>query len=434
MPTDASGAAALAPTLAPASSSLFADLVGPIVPGLFGVDELSLAILLALAFLAALLILCLPATGDFFRHLVMLLFFFASAFGVVTAQNAITFYVTWEVASLFAWGIGQLAGEVEAAGEGVLPFQAAGALGSFAMLLGLALLGLQRHTLGFEPTPEGEGASASLGPLPFLFLLALTLKTYGLLSESWNLRPRRRFTLAGAALAGAGVLAIGMYPYLRLFGPLLGGAAGWREPTFWAAAVLSVVLALAVLGEADYRRALSDGAFSQFFLLVAVLTVGTPAAVLGTILGAIVDAFAFTGLFICLGAAEQATAQVLLRGVGGLAQRLPLSAALFVACSLSVVGSPPLGGFVVGRLIGMAAETSRNLPLLWMAVAGLTLLYLARLFVTLFLGEPRGPVQPERWEAILVASGGVVGALVLLGAFSTELLALLGPVARALPG
>ena len=89
------------PSAAVPSSSLFTGLVGPIVPGFFEVDQLSLAILLALAALAALLILCAPATGSFFRHLVMLVFFFIGAFGIVTARHVLVFFGAWEMRGRF---------------------------------------------------------------------------------------------------------------------------------------------------------------------------------------------------------------------------------------------------------------------------------------------------------------------------------------------
>src|SRR5215510_5250596 len=108
------------PSFAAPSSSLFAGLVGPIVPGFFEVDPLSLAFLLALAALVVLLILCAPANGSLFRHLVMLLLFFIVAFGVISAREVLVFYVAWEITSLFAWGLGQLAGEAEPLAEGVL--------------------------------------------------------------------------------------------------------------------------------------------------------------------------------------------------------------------------------------------------------------------------------------------------------------------------
>ncbi|HEX5416247.1 MAG TPA: proton-conducting transporter membrane subunit [Chloroflexota bacterium] len=412
------------------SSHLFDGLVGPIVPGFFGVDALSLAILIGLAALGALLILSAPATGDFFRYLFMLIFFLVGALGVVTATHVVTFFVAWEITSLFAWGIGQIKGTPdEGTEEGVVPYHAAGALGSFAMLLGLGLLAM-RGGLALGPVP----ATASLGPAPYLILAGLLLKTFGILSEGWYLQPGRRFTIAGATLAGAGVLVIGLYPFFRFFGPILGLVAGWHASALLAMAILTVVTALAALGEADYRRALSYGAFSQFAFLGTIYLTGSAAATTGAVIGAIADAFAFTGLFLCLSAAEEASAQVYLPRVGGLAQRLPITAAFFALCALSVIGLPPLGGFVADRLIGVAAQSGGFLPIFWMVVVGLTLLYLARLFVSIFLGELHGVVRSERRLPAIILSGGVIGTLVLLGLLSADLLALLAPAAQALAG
>src|SRR5262249_4594985 len=94
------------------------------------------------------------------------------------------------------------------------------------------------------------------------------------------------------------------------------------------------------------------------------------------------------------------------------------------------LGAPPLAGAVAGHLIGTVAGDNARLPILWEAVTGLTALYLARLFISLFLGELRGPVQRERRWPSLVFSGSILGALALLLALSTDLLALLAPLAN----
>jgi formate hydrogenlyase subunit 3/multisubunit Na+/H+ antiporter MnhD subunit len=266
-------------------------------------------------------------------------------------------------------------------------------------------------------------------------LLAIVLKTYGILSEGWTLSPQyRHFSLAGAALAGAGVLTVGMYPIFRIFGPVLSPTSDWREPVFWAGAAIAIVASLSALSEADYRRALAHGALGQFGLLTAVYSVGSPAATQGAIVGSIVVAFAFTGLFLSVGAAEEATSQVVLSKVGGLAQRLPLTAVLFFVSSILIVGLPPLGGAIAGRLIGAAADSAPRLSVLWEVTTGLTVLYLARLFVSLFLGELRGPVQTEKSWPSLVFGGGLIGATALLVAMSPDLLALLAPLANLRSG
>jgi formate hydrogenlyase subunit 3/multisubunit Na+/H+ antiporter MnhD subunit len=227
------------------------------------------------------------------------------------------------------------------------------------------------------------------------------------------------------------VLAVGLYPFFRVFGPVLSHTEGWREPVFWATAALAIVASLAALVEVDYRRALAYGALGQLGLVAAVYTIGTAPATEGAIIGAIVNAFAFTGLFLSAGAAEEATSEVTLPRIGGLAQRMPLTAVLFVISSLSVLGAPPLAGAIASHLIGAVADSSAALPIIWEAVTGLTALYLARLFVSLFLGEVRGPVQAERRWPSLVFGGSIVGALVLLVMLSTDLLALLAPIANA---
>lgn len=411
---------------ASSAPTTLAGFVGPIIPGLFGIDALSLVVLVSLAVLGTLLILIAPTTGSFLRHVVMLLFFFVGAFGVVTATEIIVFFGAWEITSLFAWGIAQLAGDNQRLEEGVAPFQAAGVVGSVAMFLGLALLATDRHSLSFGPLAPGDLPAAQLWPVSALILIALFFKTFGLLSEAWSLRPGDQFTLAGATLAGAGVLTIGMYPYLRFFGPILGGLTDWREAAFWGGAIIAVLGALAALGEVDYRRALSYGVLSQVGFLAALFATNLPGIPAAVLTATIVDAFAFTGLFICLGAAEEATARVLVGQVGGLARRLPITAFLFLLCVGAVIGLPPFGSFVANQAIGLAVTASGPLLALSLVVAALTLVYLIRLFVALFLGAPRGPARSERRLPILMASGGVVATFAFATLLAPAILGVLG--------
>jgi formate hydrogenlyase subunit 3/multisubunit Na+/H+ antiporter MnhD subunit len=424
MPSD--GALSLTSSAVSSVPSGLAGFVGPIIPGIFAIDDLSLVILVSLGALATLLILVAPATGTFFRHVVMILFFFFGAFGVVTAVESIAFFATWEITALFAWGIAQLAGDSQQVEEGIAPFQAAGLIGSFAMFLGLALLAGDRRSLAFGPLAPGSLPAIQVWPISALILVALFFKTYGMLSEAWSIRPTHQFALTGATLGGAGVLAIGIYPFLRFFGPILGGLADWEAAAFWGGAGIAVVGGLAALGEPDYRRALSYGVLSQIGFLVALFAAPIPGTRPGILAVAIGDAFAFTGLFICVGAAQEATAEVLVRKVGGLLRGLPVTAFLYLLCVGAVIGLPPFGGYIAHRDIALAAAASPRLLALGLVVAALTLIYLLRLFAAIFLGAPRGPSRPERVWPMLLMSGGVVATL----AFAT----LLAPAILGVPG
>ena len=95
------------------------------------------------------------------------------------------------------------------------------------------------------------------------------------------------------------------------------------------------------------------------------------------------------------------------------------------------------------RLFGpvLAETVDWRKPAFWVATVllvvsafALTLAYLARLFTTIFLGELRGLVQTERRLPAILASGGIVTTLGLLGTMAGSLITQLAPMLWLIPG
>ena len=419
MPTD---------SVAPLPGSALTGLLGPIIPGFFVVDGLALVLLGTLALIAILLILASPATYGFFSNVVLLVFFLTGAFGTITAANVVALIVAWEVCALAAWGIARRDAGADRVAASVVPLQAAGALGSFLVITGLALLAIARHDLGLGPSGERVPTV-----VPLALLVGLALKTYGVLAEIQTVHPWGHISLAGPTLAGAGVLVLGASPLLRLLGLTLADTTGWREIAFWSGTAFALVTVLAALVESDYRRILTNSAFSQFWLVVALLSSGPQASLAGAAISAIVAALAFSGLFLAISTVEGASTAVLGDRIGGLAQRLPFTAALFLVCTLALPGLPPFGGFTAADLGDAAGEMNAH-AVTWIAVNALTFLSMIRLFDRLFLGELRLPVRAERRLPAVLASGAVVSALALLGSLASFLSLLLASGARTTAG
>ncbi|MBI2941767.1 MAG: hypothetical protein HYY04_15155 [Chloroflexi bacterium] len=394
--------------------------LGLVIPGLLTFDSLSLLIGAATLLIVLLLFLCAPATGTLFHYTVMTVFFLGSALVTLMAANLLIFYVAWELTALFAWGIGRLADE-SAASTATSPFHAAGALASFAMFLGLLFAVASGRSLLMSSL-----AAAAPTILTGFLLSALFLKTFGLLSESWQAPGRPKVSLASATLAGAAVLVVGLYPFLRFFGDAMRTVAGWREVALPVAGGVALVAALAALGHTDARRVLVYCAFSQFSALVFAFSTGIDRVVIGATIGVYTYALAVTGLALGLDLAESTTRQRTLFRLGGLGQRMPATAVLFLLCVASFAGLPPLGGFVSTSLIGQGLfeQAPEWLLVTWAAAVALQLVALSRLFVRLFLGELRAPVPAaiERRWSVVGSLTVLVVVLVLIGAQPDELL------------
>jgi len=111
-----------------------------------------------------------------------------------------------------------------------------------------------------------------------------------------------------------------------------------------------------------------------------------------------------------------------MRRMGGLAPRLPRTAAAFAVGALALAGIPPLSGFFSKDLI--LSDAFRAGPWLWgvgIAAAGVTAVYIVRAFALTFLGaspkdaqeaahDPPPMMAAPMWTlAGLTAAGGILG-------------------------
>ncbi len=396
--------------------------VGPIVPGFLELDELGLLFGTTLVVLTILLVLCSPATGQAFRYTALAGFFLLVALGALSAVNVVVFYVGWELTALFAWGLGRLAEDPEA--EGVAPFNAAGALASLLMFGGLLLLAARSHTTSLSGLDVAQGGPASL-----VILAAILLKSFGVLSEIRHDATARQFSLAGASLAGASLLVVGFYPILRFFGHAAAHSPGWQVPAATLAGGLALLAALAALGQDDLRQALAYGALSQFAGFVFAIAVGVPLATQGGVFGVVTYSLAMTGLLLAASLVEAATGQRDLRWLGGLAQRQPTVAALFLLSAFAVAGLPPFGGLVAGGLVATALwqQATPTAAVVWSALSALTLLYLARLFARVFLGELRSTAKAGGPWTVQGAMLALVAGLAIAGLAPDQVMAFVRP-------
>ena len=396
--------------------------VGPIVPGFLVLDELGLLLGTVVVVLTILLVLSSPASRRVGRYAALSFFFLLAAFGTLSAANVVGFYVGWELTALFAWGLSRLADDSPL--EGAAPFNAAGALASLLMFAGLLFLAVESQTTALMALKVAEG-----GLVGVIVLVAILLKSFGLLSEGWRRSSSVHFPLASATVAGASLLVVGFYPALRLFGPTSARSPEWQEPGALLAGVLALLAALAALRQRDILRVLSYGAFSQFSAFVLALSAGHQKATLGVLYGLVTYSLAVTGLLLCACQVEAATGQRDIERLGGVAQRLPATSILFALCVVAMAGLPPFGGFVSFGLIGLALwqQPEPAYAAVWVAFSFLTVLYLARLFGRVFLGELRLPVRAERSWTVLGAVAILVLGLGLAGVAPDQVMALVGP-------
>jgi multicomponent Na+:H+ antiporter subunit D len=95
----------------------------------------------------------------------------------------------------------------------------------------------------------------------------------------------------------------------------------------------------------DYKRLLAYHSISQVGYIILGIGLGTPLGILGGLFHLINHSIFKSLLFLTSGAVEYATGTRDLRKMGGLKEKMPITAATSLIASMSIAGIPPFNGF-----------------------------------------------------------------------------------------
>ncbi len=158
--------------------------------------------------------------------------------------------------------------------------------------------------------------------------------------------------------------------------------------------------AFLALTENDIKRIIAYSTVSQMGYILYSLGIGSVLGVAAALFHVINHALLKSMLFLAAGAVIYATGTRNIRELGGLAYKMPITAAAILVGGLSVAGLPPLNGFASKLLIYEAGFERAfhdstfigRLYLFYTVIAifvgAITLLYFMRLFYSVFLGMP----------------------------------------------
>lgn len=321
------------------------------------------------------------------EYYLMVMLFLGSMMGLIYSRHLIALYVFWELTAIASWrliGFYRKDWDVMRADKAFLITL----FGAAMMLLGF--LGIYQMTGSWELT----GMIGKVLPAP---LVALIL--FGILSKSATLPFHTWLPDAGVApspvtalLHAAVLVKIGVYVFARLFLTTFIIGHFWHVAVPALAAISALVAGGAALIETDIKRIIAYSTVSQIAFIFLGLASGNMIGAVGGLLFILMHGLAKAGLFLCAGIIEQNTHVKDITKMGGLIKTMPVTAVSFLFCAFSVMGLPPFGGFFSKYMViaGAVNANERYIALAFILGAGLTILYLLRLFNLIFLGENRG--------------------------------------------
>ena len=407
---------------------------------LVGIDGLSLLFLPATALLFAGVILASWNSVHTLPRLYysLLLLLAAASMGVFVALDTILFFLFWELTLIplyflvSLWGIGP--NRRHAATKYTLVMLA----GGVPLLFGLLVL-----AFGVPGNPPVFDLPTLLvTPLPtdsqywvfLLLLLGFGVKVPLVPLHTWLPLIAMEGPAAVAALLTG--LKLGAYGLIRLAVPLAPTAAQELQWLLVALGTVAILFgAAAALAQTNLRRMLAYASLSHVGLVVLGLASFNLQGVQGAVLQLLNFVVAGGALFLLTAHLHHRVGTTDSANLGGIAQRMPLLASLFLVFGFASMGIPGTSGFP-GELLLVLSTFEAHAGAGLAALAGVVLgaAGFLRLYRHIFLGPLRNAAaaQAEDLRPRELAVALLFCALVLLfGFWPSVLLDIIGPAAKA---
>jgi multicomponent Na+:H+ antiporter subunit D len=197
------------------------------------------------------------------------------------------------------------------------------------------------------------------------------------------------------------------------------------------AAATMIVGVLGAIAQDDIRRVLSFTIVSQIGYMVMGLGFFTIAGVAAVVYSMIHHIIVKTALFLIAGLIEHTSGSSRLSRIGGMVRTAPLLAAMFLVSALSLVGIPPLSGFISKFALISAGVAARHYPIVGVALAVslLTLFSMIRIWGGVFWSPAEDTsIELSRQDIGARGSRTMVGATAALVVCSLAVAAAAGPL------
>ncbi|MFA6281175.1 MAG: NADH-quinone oxidoreductase subunit M [Candidatus Omnitrophota bacterium] len=341
--------------------------------------------------------------------------------GVLISGDIFNLYVFFELASIASYALvayGNKAEELEAA----FKYMAMGAVGSLFILLGIAFLYSNASTLNMADLSQvlsAQGTNKAVTFVGILFILGFGIKTAIVPFHAWlaDAYPAAPAPIS-AMLAGVVTKSLGIYSIVRIFFNIFGVNPSFLNLLMFLGALSIIVGGLLALGQTDTKRMFAYSSISQVGYIILGLGIGTPLGILGALFHLFNHSMFKSLLFLNSGAIEYATGTRNLEKLGGLREKMPVTANTSLIASMAVSGIPPFNGFFSKLLIIFACIKSNHIGYGIWAIVGsvLTISYFMKFQKNAFFGPlPKELKDAKEVPFLMQASMIILSIVCLLG-------------------
>lgn len=353
--------------------------------------------------------------------------------GAFLTGDVFNLYVWFEVMLIASFVLMTLGGE-RAQLEGAIKYVTLNLMSSALFLAAVGILYGAAGTLNMADLARQLNTTASPGlvtTLAILFLVSFGIKAAVFPFFTWLPASYHTPPVAVSAIFAGLLTKVGVYALIRVFTLLFVQDVGYTHSLILIISGLTMVTGvLGAAAQSEVRRILSFHIVSQIGYMIMGLALLTPMALAGSVFYIIHHIIVKTNLFLISGVMQHLRGTFLLKQLGGLYQRAPVLALLFLIPASSLAGIPPLSGFWAKFVLVRAGLESEQYVIVATAlvVSLLTLFSMTKIWAEAFWKPSANNDPPAAagrasftW---LLPIGVLAGLTVLIGLIAEPVLVL----------
>ncbi len=363
-----------------------------------GVDSISLSLIVLTA---ALMPVCILASWGIDKqvasYMTLFLILESTMLGVFAALDITLFYVFFEgglIPMFILIGVWGGKNRVYAA----FKFFLYTLLGSILMLVALVSMAIAAGTTSI-PDLMAYPFSQTLQYWAWLaFFASFAVKMPMWPIHTWLPDAHVEAPTAGSVVLAAILLKMGGYGFMRFSLPMFPDASALFAPLVFALSVIAIVYAsLVAFRQTDIKKLIAYSSVAHMGFVTMGIFAGTEQGLQGAMFQMLSHGVVSGALFLCVGVIYDRMHTREIAFYGGLVNRMPVYAALFLLFTMGNVGLPGTSGFP-GEMLTMTGVFRVN-PLV-AAGAALGVIFSAVYALTLYRKVALGPIVNPKLETI----------------------------------
>tara|TARA_Y100000590_G_scaffold464094_1_gene632622 strand:- start:28054 stop:29910 length:1857 start_codon:yes stop_codon:yes gene_type:complete len=315
--------------------------------------------------------------------------FLAAMITLVLANNLILIYIAWELVGACSYLLIGFWWEKRSAAEAAKKAFITTRIGDVGLLIGIVLLFNETQTFNlseiFTAASNGAIDQTTITLSTLLILLGALGKSAQFPFHIWLPDAMEGPTPVSALIHAATMVVAGVYLIARCL-PLFQLSEISMIILLTLACITALLGGIIALVMTDLKKILAYSTITDLAFMMIALSCG---GIVPGMFHLIMHGFAKAALFLGAGSITHGSGETDIRNLGGLRNKMPITAFCFGLSSLSLIGIPPLGGFFSkeGILEALNHEYGITLLAIGLFIAFLKACYLGRLFFYVFFGR-----------------------------------------------